>query len=156
MCCSQPETKDGPISRDVSCGSFPVTGSPSRRMPFPASGSHQDGQPLSVHSFDCWGPYRAMEKPQRFFRSRAVQPMVGTVNTASAEAASVSSIHASAEDPCGRAVLSGPSGRLMKNQSDAWLVASFCQLYRVTAFPPQRRDGYGAAPKSAASPRFTP
>ena len=45
--------------------------------PLPASGLHQDGYPVAVHSVCCCAPYFATENPQRRTRSFGVQPMSG-------------------------------------------------------------------------------
>ncbi len=52
-CCIQLVTKLGPMTREVSAGSFPVMFVPSGLTPFPASGLHQEGLPVVVHSVCC-------------------------------------------------------------------------------------------------------
>ena len=44
----------------------------------------------------------------------------------------------------------------MKNQSIPLFDVSFCQLYRVTEFPPQRLTGHFRSAACAAVPKFTP
>lgn len=79
--------------------------------------------------------------------------MVGTVRIASAPSPRVWSSQRSAVDPSGRFVLSELSGRLMKNQSEARLVASFVQLYRVTTIG-WAADGATVSPLTRSAPRI--
>src|ERR1700681_248105 len=90
------------IAREVSFGSLPAISDPFGRMPFPASGWHQEGLPVTLHSVSCCGPYLRTENPQRRLRSSGVQPIVGTVISASPPAARVASMKRSAVEPLGR------------------------------------------------------
>ncbi len=121
-------TKLAPTSREVSCGSLPATGEPSGRTPLPASGWHQEAPPVAVHSVACCAPYLATEKPQRRLRSIGVQPIVGTVISASPPAARVSAMKRSAAEPYGRAPgLALVSSTFWKNQSKPRLEMSSSQ-----------------------------
>ena len=72
-------------------------------------------------------------------RSFGVQPIIGTVSRGSAPAARVSSTNRSADEPSGSAEGFGlSSGMLKKNQSEARLLVSSSQEYRVVEFPPHR------------------
>src|SRR6476661_5992125 len=98
----QPVMKVGVMAFDVSLGLLPVISVPSGRTPLPASGCHQEALPVTVHSVCCCGPYLRTENPQRRARSIGVQPIVGTVISASPPLARVASMNRSAVELLGR------------------------------------------------------
>lgn len=143
----------GPTCVSVSVGSLFVMAAPPVSpgvLPLP----QQSGQCMCGSVLFC-SPYLATLKPHRCCRSLGLQPMVGTVMSGVAPAASVDATNWSEVEPDGSLDSSAAFGMPSKYQSRAWFCTSMSQAYRVTALPPHRLAAYAVpsfaklAPKSS-------